>query len=45
MAVRTRDRIIDTARQLFNRLHYANVTTAMLADAVGIAEGNLWYHF
>ncbi|MEQ8558268.1 MAG: TetR/AcrR family transcriptional regulator [Henriciella sp.] len=45
MAVRTRDRIVDTARRLFNRLHYANVTTAMLAEAVGISEGNLWYHF
>ena len=43
--MRTRDRIIDTARRLFNRLHYAHVTTAMLAAEVGIAEGNLWYHF
>ncbi|GGB71179.1 TetR/AcrR family transcriptional regulator [Henriciella pelagia] len=45
MAAGTRERIVETARQLFNRLHYANVTTAMLAEAVGISEGNLWYHF
>ena len=45
MAAGTRERIVETARQLFNRLHYANVTTAMLAEAAGISEGNLWYHF
>lgn len=45
MAAGTRERIAETARQLFNRLHYANVTTAMLADAAGMSEGNLWYHF
>ena len=45
MAAGTREKIVETARQLFNRLHYANVTTAMLAEAAGIAEGNLWYHF
>lgn len=45
MAKGTRAKIVDTARGLFNRLHYGNVTTAMLAEAAGIAEGNLWYHF
>ena len=45
MAATTREKIVDTARQLFNRLHYGHVTTAMLAEAVGISEGNLWYHF
>ncbi|MGB3627033.1 MAG: TetR/AcrR family transcriptional regulator [Henriciella sp.] len=45
MATGTREKIVETARQLFNRLHYANVTTAMLAEAAGISEGNLWYHF
>lgn len=41
----TRQRIIDTALRLFNERRYSNVTTAMLAKEVGIAEGNLWYHF
>ncbi|MEM5515570.1 TetR/AcrR family transcriptional regulator [Henriciella sp. AS95] len=45
MATGTREKIVETARQLFNRLHYGNVTTAMLAEAAGISEGNLWYHF
>lgn len=43
--VSTRQRIIDTALQLFNERRYGSVTTAMLAREVGIAEGNLWYHF
>ena len=45
MAAGTREKIIEAARQLFNRLHYGNVTTAMLAEAASISEGNLWYHF
>lgn len=43
--MKTRDRIIETARNLFNVNGYGSVTTAALADACGIAEGNLWYHF
>lgn len=43
--MRTRERIIATARRLYNERGYANVTTAALAQACGIAEGNLWYHF
>lgn len=43
--MRTRDRIVLTARQVFNREGYGAVTTAALAQACGIAEGNLWYHF
>ncbi|WFL78403.1 TetR family transcriptional regulator [Altererythrobacter arenosus] len=43
--MKTRDRIIATARNLFNELGYSAVTTAALAKACGIAEGNLWYHF
>jgi AcrR family transcriptional regulator len=43
--MRTRDRIVLTARQVFNREGYGAVTTAALAEACGIAEGNLWYHF
>ena len=45
MARNTRDRILGEARRLFNELGYGNVTTAALAASVGIAEGNLWYHF
>ncbi|WP_284124170.1 TetR/AcrR family transcriptional regulator [Parerythrobacter aestuarii] len=43
--MRTKDRIVLTARQVFNRDGYGAVTTAALAEACGIAEGNLWYHF
>lgn len=43
--MKTRDRIILQARLYFNRETYGAVTTAALADACGIAEGNLWYHF
>ena len=41
----TRERILDTALDLFNARRYGAVTTAALAGEVGIAEGNLWYHF
>jgi AcrR family transcriptional regulator len=43
--MRTRDRIVETARHLFNEQGYGAVSTAALAAACGIAEGNLWYHF
>lgn len=43
--MKTRDRILITARDLFNAERFGNVTTADLAGACGIAEGNLWYHF
>lgn len=43
--MKTRDRIILEARLLFNAEGYGAVTTAALARACGIAEGNLWYHF
>lgn len=42
---KTKDRIVTEALSAFNTLRYANVTTAMLADRLGMAEGNLWYHF
>lgn len=45
MARNTRTRIIETALRLFNERHFGNVTTAELAAAVGVTEGNLWYHF
>jgi AcrR family transcriptional regulator len=41
----TRDRILDASRRLFNEKGYAGTTLAEIAAAVGIAEGNLWYHF
>lgn len=43
--MKTRDRILKTARELFNADRFGNVTTADLARECGIAEGNLWYHF
>ncbi|MCR9224949.1 MAG: TetR/AcrR family transcriptional regulator [Hyphomonas sp.] len=43
--MKTRDRILETARNLFNTRRFGNVTTADLATECGIAEGNLWYHF
>lgn len=42
---RTRDRILDTALELFNRRGPDRVTTAEIALAVDINEGNLYYHF
>lgn len=41
----TRDKIIEGACALFNERGYGAVTTAALAEHLGIAEGNLWYHF
>ena len=43
--MKTRDRILIAARDLFNTRRFGNVTTADLAAECGIAEGNLWYHF
>ena len=43
--MKTRDRIIEQARLLFNEQGYGNVTTAGLAQHLSMAEGNLWYHF
>lgn len=43
--MKTRGRILETARTLFNARRFGNVTTAELAAECGIAEGNLWYHF
>jgi AcrR family transcriptional regulator len=41
----TRDRILESCRVLFNERGPAEVTTAEIAQAVGISEGNLHYHF
>lgn len=44
-ATGTKARIVDEARRLFNEQGYGQVTTAALAAHLGMAEGNLWYHF
>ena len=43
--MKTCDRIIEAATRLYNALGYANVPSSVLAAELGIAEGNLWYHF
>jgi AcrR family transcriptional regulator len=43
--MKTKARIVEQARLLFNAQAYGTVTTAALAAHCGIAEGNLWYHF
>lgn len=44
-SISTKDKILDTALKLFNEKGEASVTTAQLAESLGISEGNLWYHF
>lgn len=41
----TPQRILNTSRRLFNEKGYAATTLAEIAAAVGIAQGNLTYHF
>jgi len=43
--MKTKDRIVDTARQLFNDDGTAAVSTNHIASAAGISPGNLYYHF
>lgn len=44
-APRTRDRILAVSLALFNARGLGRVTTAEIAAATGIREGNLQYHF
>ncbi len=41
----TRERILDASRRLFNEKGYAATTLAEIAASIGIAQGNLTYHF
>ncbi|PRB76502.1 TetR/AcrR family transcriptional regulator [Pseudomonas sp. MYb185] len=41
----TRDKILVTCRKLLNAKGVSMVTTASIAEAVGINEGNLYYYF
>lgn len=41
----TRDRVLDAALSLLNRHGPGAVTTRGIAEACGINEGNLYYHF
>ncbi len=44
-AENTKGRILKESLGLFNEQSFSQVTTAQIAAAASIREGNLWYHF
>lgn len=42
---KTKQLIVEEALIAFNEARYGAVTTAALAERLGMAEGNLWYHY
>ena len=44
-ADRTKDRILDAARELFNRRGTSEVDTHDIAEAARMSPGNLYYHY
>lgn len=43
--MKTKDRILDTARDLFNQRGVSEVPLRTISDEMGISYGNLCYHF
>ncbi len=42
---KTKKKILESARSLFNKLGYSQVTIRMIAKDIGISSGNLNYHY